>query len=348
MARSAWVAGCIQMPSCRVADSGDSAEAWKRIRANIEVAEQMGRDACAADRPDLIVLPEFAFQGPPLGLTAREWVELACCPVPGPITQPLQSLAREERIRIVGNQFESDPDWPGKFFNTSFLIDTNGEVVMRYRRINTTMSTSPHDIMSDYVPRYGIEGVFPVADTELGRLALLPCGEISVPEAVRAVVFRGAEIILHPTNESYSNIQEMSKVARAVENLVFVVSANVAGLAGADTTGTQWAGHSKVVDFKGELLSDAADSHDPLVIKAEIRLGDLRRARATVSPDNRLLFSRFEMYAPLYAQASFYPPDRMLHKGFTDDADTSAARNAAVANMMRSGVLSNDKWEALE
>ncbi|RVA18479.1 amidohydrolase, partial [Mesorhizobium sp. M7D.F.Ca.US.004.03.1.1] len=39
--------------------------------------------------------------------------------------------------------------------------------------------------MDDYLKELGDEGAFPVVDTELGRLALIACGEISVPEVAR-------------------------------------------------------------------------------------------------------------------------------------------------------------------
>ena len=71
-----------------------------------------------------------------------------------PITEPLQELARRRRIYIGGHQFESDPEWPGRYFNTCFLIDPEGTVILRYRRVNTAAFPSPHDFMDAYLARY--------------------------------------------------------------------------------------------------------------------------------------------------------------------------------------------------
>src|SRR5437899_1023539 len=89
----------------------------------------------AAEPAKLVVLPEFALQGPPHGLPSAAWIDKACCPVPGAITEPLQDLARRRQIYIAAHQFESDAEWPGRYFNTCFLIDPDGTVILRYRRI---------------------------------------------------------------------------------------------------------------------------------------------------------------------------------------------------------------------
>src|SRR4029453_11064416 len=106
------------------------------------------------------------------------WIDKACDTIPGRATAPLQALAAHNRIYIAGNLFERDPRWPGRFFNSCFLIDPRGEVILRYRRINTALWPSPHDFMNEYLAEYGVEGTFPVVDTELGKLAVIACGEI--------------------------------------------------------------------------------------------------------------------------------------------------------------------------
>ena len=71
--------------------------------------------------------------------------------------------------------------------------------------------------------------MFPVAKTEIGNLGTIASEEILYPELTRCVVMRGAEIILHPTSEPGSaerTIKETCRLARAIENQVFVVSYN--------------------------------------------------------------------------------------------------------------------------
>ena len=66
--------------------------------------------------------------------------------MPGEITAPFQAKAAELGIYIGGNQFEADPEWPLRHFNTSWLIDPAGQVILRYRRIHTAQWVSPHDL----------------------------------------------------------------------------------------------------------------------------------------------------------------------------------------------------------
>ena len=118
-----WRATCIQMPS-RVARTASSRSgAWTIIKGNIERGLAL-IDRCFGSRqaaPRLVLLPEFAFQGPPRGESVDEWIEKACYPVPGEITAPFQAKAAELGIYIGGNQFEADPEWPHRHFNTSWL-----------------------------------------------------------------------------------------------------------------------------------------------------------------------------------------------------------------------------------
>jgi predicted amidohydrolase len=278
-------------------------------------------------------------QGPPHGGTVREWMEKACYPIPGPITAPLARLAIKHGIYIGGNQFEIDETWPGRFFNCCFLIDPNGEIVLRFRRINTASWPSPHDFMDAYIARYGFEGTFPVVDTELGRLAMLACGEIAVPEVARVFMMRGAEVILHPTNEEKSTAQEAAKVARAAENMVYLVSANVAGSIGFSADGSVLGGRSQIIDYRGKSLAFDGGSEESTSVSALIDVEALRRARRETSMRNSLLRGRWEMYRPFFAQIAVYRGNAFLDTPMTDAALTKPLAEAALRNLMQAGVV---------
>ena len=104
--------------------------------------------------------------------------------------------------------------------------------VLRYRRLLSMFAPSPHDVWDRYLDHYGLEGVFPVADTEIGRLAAIASEEILYPEIARALAFRGAEVFVHSSSEIGSPLgtaKDVAKRARAWENMAYVVSANTAG-----------------------------------------------------------------------------------------------------------------------
>jgi predicted amidohydrolase len=53
--------------------------------------------------------------------------------------------------------------------------------------------------------------MLPVADSGLGRIGMVAWGEVLVPESARVPMLRGAEVLLHPTNEPYSWAEEAAQ-----------------------------------------------------------------------------------------------------------------------------------------
>jgi predicted amidohydrolase len=338
-----WRASCIQTKSRLAVKAADRLGAWAIIKDNIAHALAL-IDAAAqsAERPALVVLPEFALQGPPHGLPAADWIEKACCPIAGAITEPLQGLAHRRQIYIGAHQFESDPEWPGRYFNTSFLIDPNGAVILRYRRVNTAAFPSPHDFMDKYLARYSSTETFPVVDTPLGRLAMIPCGEINVPEVARVLMMQGAEVILHPTNSPKRPAQEAAKVVRAAENMVFVISANVAQGIGFSLDGSVLGGRSHIIDYLGRTLSYEESAEETTAVSALIDVEALRVARREdTGTSNPLLRARWEMYRPFFGTASFYPPNSFLDAPMADAEAAKPAIAASLQNMAKAGVIAD-------
>jgi len=328
------------MPSVRAASAADRLAAWEIISANVARAMALIEQAADGSQPArLYVLPEFAFSGPPQGGSVQAWIDKACYCLPGPVTAPLQALAARRQIYIGGNMFETGPDWAGRYFNSCFLIGPNGDVILRFRRINTATFPSPHDFLDEYLARYGFEGTFPVVDTPLGRLAMIACGEIAVPEVARVLMMRGAEVILHPTNEAYSPAQEAAKVARAGENMAYVVSANVAGGIGFSPDGSIRGGRSRILDFRGETLACQPDAEESVAVSAVIDVQALRDARCDLGMANTLIRTRWEMYREFYQRMAAYPANHFLQTPMSDPALARPAAEMGLANLISSGVI---------
>ncbi|PTQ66380.1 nitrilase-related carbon-nitrogen hydrolase [Celeribacter persicus] len=336
-----WRATCIQMIGERASQAPDFDSARAAIARNQARLVGMIEAACASDaKPDLVVFPEFAMQGPPLGMAVETWIERACSPVLGWLTQPLQDLAAREGIYIAGNAFEAPPEWPGRYFNTSFIIGPTGEVILRYRRVNVAAFPSVHDFMTDYLAKTPQEEVFPVVDTPLGKLCVIACGEIMVPEVARVMMMQGAEVILHPTNSRFSEAQEAAKLARISENMTCMVSANIAGAIGFSPDGLFQGGRSHILDHLGNTLAFQENAEESIGVSAMIDIAKLRRdRRADTGLSNPLLRARYEMYVPFYEAAKFYPPDMFLNTPMTDVRQTRAAIAKARENLEQAGVL---------
>jgi predicted amidohydrolase len=258
----------------------------------------------------LVVLPEYFLTSYPLGPDYPTWQARACLVPEGPEYKALGEVARKNGVYLSGNAYEIDPAFPNTFFQVSFVLNDRGERILAYRRIISMYTATPHDVWDEFTARYGIEALFPVADTPLGRLACIASEEILFPEVARSLALRGAEVFLHSSSEVGSPLvtkKDIAKRARAIENLAYVVSANSAGIWQAGIPAQSTDGGSQIVDPEGRVLA-AAGAGESMVAQTEIDIAHLRRARHRVGMDNYLARLRTEPFASTYAK-TVYPPN---------------------------------------
>ncbi len=287
----------------------------------------------------LFVLPEYFLTSFPMGDRAADWIERACIRIPGPEIERVAEFCATAGVWISGNSYEFDPEWPGRFFQASWLVGPPG-LVLKYRRLNSLLATSPHDLWRQYRERYSMAEIFPVADTPLGRLAAIASEEILFPEVARCLMMHGAEVFLHSTSDVGGHARmpkEVAKLARAVENVACVVSANSGGVRGIAVPEDSTGGRSKIVDHRGLVLAEA-DQGESIVAAAEIDLDALRRDRRRPGMHNLVARQRFELYAPVYAAHSFCPPDQFPDPVEGRDA-LVAAHTRAIEALVTKGII---------
>ena len=278
-----YIALALQTTCFAVNDAVDAAASRPRMaQAIARVAGQIAASKrfVGAD-VRLVVLPEYFLTGFPMGETANVWADKAALEMDGPEYAALGAVARASEVYLSGNAYERDPHFPGLYFQTSFLIEPAGGVVLRYRRLVSLFAPSPYDVWDRYLSVYGKEGVFPVAETELGRMGAIASEEILYPDIARAMALRGAEVLLHSSSEIATPIpspKNIAKQARAIENLAYVVSANSAGIEGIAIPKASTDGSSKVIDYRGLVLAEAGYG-ESMAAYAEIDIAGLRRYR---------------------------------------------------------------------
>ena len=292
----------------------------------------------------LVVLPEYFMTGFPMGESVAQWREKACLAANGPEYAALGQLAQKHHVYLSGNAYELDEHFPELYFQTSFIISDNGDVILRYRRLVSMFAPTPHDVLDAYLNHYGIDALFPVADTPLGRLACVASEEILYPEITRALALRGAEVICHSSGEVGSQLatpKNIAKQARAYENMLYVVSANSAGISGTPIPSESTDGHSQVVDFKGRVLAEAAQG-ESMNGFAEIDISALRRARAKPAMTNMLARQRTELFASVYGSNPVYPANNLLDNGKVKEPDRNhfmETQRAAIRALQQRGVI---------
>lgn len=251
----------------------------------------------------LAVLPEYVLTSYPGRIAISDFADRATLSVDGPEYEALGKIALEQKLFLAGNAYEADRHFPGLYFQTSFVIDPVGDVILRYRRLNSMFAPTPHDVWRKYLDVYGLDGVFPVAKTEIGNLAAIASEEILYPEIARALALRGAEVFVHSSSEIGSPLttaKMIAKRARAFENMAYVVSANTAGITDTALPGASADGNSMVLDWKGNVIAES-NSGETFTAFADIDLNALRAARRKPGMTNMLARQRTVLFAAGYA-----------------------------------------------
>ncbi len=298
----------------------------------------------SGDTVRLAVLPEYFLTGFPMGESVHAWQEKACIREDGPEYEALGKLAQVHGLYLSGNAYELDANFPELYFQTSFIIDDTGDVILRYRRLISMFAPTPHDVLDSYLDIYGAGSLFPVADTALGRLACVASEEILYPEMTRAHALRGAEVICHSTSEIGSpraTPKNIAKQARAYENMVYVVSANSAGITDIPIPNQSTDGHSQVVDYRGRVLGEAGQG-ETMDGYAEINIEALRHTRAKTSMTNTFARQRLGIYRLAYDMKPVYPKNTLM----TDAGVKTPGRDhyletqqAVIDSLMERGII---------
>ena len=320
IARASYRALALQT-RCDAVNGLSPIEARAQMKRTIERVAAQISSSKAFIGPDLklVVLPEYFLTGYPVGESIEQWQTLAALRTDGEEYVLLGDIARQQGIYLSGNAYEVDDAFPDLYFQTSFILDDTGQLVLRYRRLISMYAPTPHDVWDRYLEVHGFEAVFPVADTPLGRLAVIASEEILYPEIARAVALQGAEVLLHSTSEVGSpklTPKDIAKRARAVENMAYVVSANSAGIRNdalafpAQSTD----GMSKLVDATGQVLAEAGYG-ESMVANAIIDIDALRVARSRPGMPNVLSRQRLELFRPVYAQTVHAANGLLNHDG---------------------------------
>ena len=228
--------------------------------------------------------------------------------IPGPSTERLGAIAREEKVTVIASLFERRA--AGLYHNTAAVLREDGSPAGIYRKMHI-----PDDPLY-YEKFYFTPGDlgFKAFDTPVGKIGTLVCWDQWYPEGARLTALKGANLLFYPTAigwhpaekaefgqaqyEAWQTIQR----AHAIANGVYVAAVNRVGLEHGDVLGNRvdgpglefWGG-SFLADPFGRVIAKAA--HD----KEEILLGeiDLHLLEDTRRNWPFLRDRRIDAYAPI-------------------------------------------------
>jgi predicted amidohydrolase len=242
---------------------------------NLAIVEHF-LDRAANMGAQFVGLPElWTYLGPASGFGE------AAQTIPGPTISRLQEKARKHKMIVhAGSMVERSPDSPGKFHNTSVLINRDGEIVAQYRKIHL------FDVdLANGEKHYESERIVPgdqivAAEIDGITFGLTVCYDLRFPELYRSLALRGAQVLLVPAGFTLHTGRDHWEVllrARAIENLCYVVAP---AQVGKYPPNRECFGRSMIIDPWGLVLAQAQDM--PTVILAEIDLARIDHARAQI------------------------------------------------------------------
>lgn len=216
-------------------------------------------------------------------------------------------LAAELGVVLPVSFFEADGDTR---YNSLAMIDADGKTLGLYRKshIPNNEGYSEKFYFAD-----GNTG-FKVFDTAVGKVGTGICWDQWFPEAARAMVLQGADILIYPTaigsepsDPAWDSRDHWQRVMQghAGANLTPVIAANRVGVERGAAGSITFYGSSFITDFMGAKVAES-DRKSECVITAALDMTAMEETRRTwgVFRDRR-----YDLYGDLVKPS----PTRLLH-----------------------------------
>jgi len=216
-------------------------------KANIDKMLKM-IDEAASQNVDIICFPELANTG--YFLESEELQKLAET-ANGPFVQTLKEKAKSCKIHIIAGYTEADSVIPGRIYNSAVFIDDNGETIGNMRKVY---------LWGQEKLKFRAGESFPVINTKFGKVGMLICYDVELPEPSRIEALKGAELIFVSAVWSIPAERrwDVDLAGNALFNLLF--------MAGSNPVEDNCCGKSKIVGPDGEVVAEASRTDEELLI----------------------------------------------------------------------------------
>jgi len=232
---------------------------------NIEQARRLLEGAIAADKPDLVSLPEmWSCLG---GSRTQKFDEAEDLPPPGS-NQPgglayefLRGIARDRQIHVHGGSIAERAG--DKLYNTTLVFNPAGREIARYRKIHL------FDIVTPDGTGYRESAVFGSGDEVVTceingvKVGCAICYDVRFPELFLALRRAGAELIFLPsafTVQTGKDHWEPLIRARAIEAQCWIAAPATFGQHASGSGSPLYTyGHSLVCDPWGHVVAKVSD-----------------------------------------------------------------------------------------
>lgn len=262
------------------------------------IARVEGHVRSAAARGAQVVLPPELFEGPYFCREETgEWFAEARTVDTDEAVARMRDVARELGVVVPVSFFERAGQ---AHYNSLAVIDADGAVLGVYRKSHIPDGPGYEE---KFYFRPGDTG-FRVWATRHGTIGVGICWDQWFPEAARAMMLLGAELLLFPTaigseptdpDLDTRDPWQRAMIGHAVSNVVPVVAANRIGVEG----GQRFYGSSFIADPRGDKQAEMGREDEGVILSA-FDLAAIARARATWG---FFRDRRPDLYGPLVASS---------------------------------------------
>lgn len=249
------------------------------VQTNIDRAESLVRRA--VDEGGQIVLLQELFETPYFCIDRQErHFALARALAEQETVKRFQGIARELEVVLPISFFERSGD---AYFNAVAIIDADGSIAGHYRKSHIPDFPAYEE---KYYFSPGDTG-FMAVETRYARIGVGICWDQWFPEAARAMVLKGAELLLYPTaigSEIYDpdldskDHWQTVMCGHAAANVVPVLASNRIGIERSGDIEMEFYGSSFITNHTGKIIR-SADRSSETMLTAELDLDEAREYR---------------------------------------------------------------------
>lgn len=216
------------------------------VKDNIDLVTGYIEEASKA-KVDILCLPESV-----LSLNTKEAMKapgeiLPAENFPGEMTSLFCETAKKYSVNLILPYYVREN---GKIFNQTNIINSGGELVGYYRKVQPTYSEIMWCHAGSELPVFELSGV---------KIATMTCLDIYFPEICRIYAMKGAEIIFWPTLTHGPTQEGLTSqyISRAIDNSVYLVQSNISRMPPyAPYIRRYEPGRSSIIDYLGDIIAN--------------------------------------------------------------------------------------------
>lgn len=244
---------------------------WENKTANQEKINSLVNSL--KNTPDFLIFPEMTLTGFTMNVELGEIFDINNSET----LKYFSSLSKNYSVNTIAGFIEKDKE---KFFNTVFVIDRNGNIRAKYRKIHLfSFAGEEKHYHSGENPE--------LVEIENLKVGLSICYDLRFPELFRFYAKEKVDLIVNIANWPDSRIDHYVHLlkARAIENQCFVAGVNRVGYGKKD----YYDGSSSIFDPLGNEIVLVKNEEKIIVAEIDLRLIEEVRRKFPFLNDIRLI-----------------------------------------------------------